>query len=151
MNQDGSAHEQQQAERLERYLSALEQGKILKDDPTFSERSLFRFARELKTVAQPIQPSITLLEAIQPTPTKWTWSWLLPLPVVGTAIAAAFFFFQSQKSITNTTTVSTDILLTEEVAKLDQLESDLAVVTDQLDGQISSIDFYTADEGIEQL
>lgn len=151
MNPNRLDTESQQAERLERYLSGLEEGKVLQDNPTSpAEQELFRFARECKTVAQPIHPSTALLESIRPTAKRRTWTWLLPLPIVGTAIATVFFFLQSQKPLTNTT-ATFDLLLTEEVTRLDQLDSDLAVATDQLEGQISAIDFYAADEGIEQL
>lgn len=145
--------ELQQAENLERYLSGLEQGKTGEMAPSSTEeKALFRFAREFKTVAQPIQPSVKLLESIRPVMRKRPWAWLLPLPVVGTLVAATVFFLQYQKPVTdNTVVTSTTVVLSDELAQLDQLDADLAAVTQELDGQISTIDFYSVNEGIEQL
>lgn len=92
------------------------------------------------------------------------WS-LSSLPLIGAvAIAVSLFIMHQRQSPpaqpvaqTNTAPTNTalinpaDIDVSQELAQIDQLDTELANLNSDLSGQIDEINYYTADDGTEKL
>jgi hypothetical protein len=142
-----------EAEALEQYLASLEEGTIAPPQPL--DPALLQFAKQLKVAARPQLPTtsaveteslqsllISQLTAPQQQHRPW-WLWLTPLPVLGFAVAGLWLWLKPQ---TVPPQQLADALVATDLAVIDQLDADLAVMTADLDRSLREIDALTSED-----
>lgn len=157
--------EHTKADQLEQYMAGLEQGNIFAVQGQLSreDQEMLHFARAFKVTNQPIHLRTEMVDQFLPPPKKG-WSWMLLLPVVGGAVAVGAVLILRQPTVsTNDQLANANMVnvnashalalaeIQDQLAEIDLLEADLAVTSDELDNEIEEINFYAAEDGLENL
>lgn len=167
--------EQTKANQLEQYVAGLEQGNIfaVQGEVSPEDQEMLRFARAFKVTNQPIHVRAEMVDQFLPPPKKG-WSWMLLFPVLGGAVAVGAFLILRQPSVStndqlaNANRVNVNLAnvlvanvdtshavalaeIQDQLAEIDLLEADLTVTSADLDNEIEEINFYAAEDGLENI
>lgn len=143
--------DRQQAEQLEGYLQNLESGRL--DVPAEADLALLAFARNFKVAARSLSPTASLLQPdaivfpVKSARRRAAWFWLTPLPVVGLGVIGLWFWSKPTTApITESTAALAQIAIADDLAAVNQLDADLAVITADLDRSLREIDALTGED-----